>query len=1178
MNIILSLLAMLGLGMASRSSDSETVSNSERLIHSPEADDPPDEAPAAPEEVVTDPPAEEPVGQTDQDEPAEEPAEEPVDQAGQDEPAEEPAEEPEVASTVPVFLMDTRNGEVLTQLTNGMELSGDFVNDPNLSVVFIPEDGSGAESITFSYGDITRTETNAPYALFGDTADGVTGGVLFDDAGGYSLTLEVFDGPNGTGNTIAIQEISLAVAEPEVVVTEVTAPPAEDPIAEDEPADDPTVEEPVEEPEEEVDRPSVADPNPLPSGANSGDNDNTGEIVGADNSVDVLGGRVTTLAPEGNDIASVRILSETDNGTITVNPDNTLALVLTKSDFTGQDSFRYEVTHSDGSTSVQNVSLNVEAGPQDAGWGTGESHYMLETDEDDRVVVEHGENHTKVYVSASNDALSIAEIAAMEGVSASTITGGWLEDHPEYGRSEGTALAEDAATLLWNELTPRGSESSHWLLLERGYQYDDLLVEAGANGAHRLIGRDVHGESELNPIYIGAWGEGDRPELTERFIVFQETSSNIVIQDIHFGDAMTILNGENILFDNILTTGNTNTIQEGAGITIRNSQVYDSARDTPSNGSYWTGSDRKQGLYAENNDGLLIEGSLFDRNGWAEGYDPDGNGSSPMTPNLFNHNLYIDAGNLDVTFRDTITMRASSYGIQVRSGGFIEDNLLLDNNAGISFYGGDYYGNGAVGNYTLAVDNVITSAAHKESTYSGALTWGINDQAQLTSMVDNIITHLADPNNPEPWKTITQEPLQSEDPYFNDTIIYNWAVEFEPWRGPDENAEGLDTNVLDQTTIQLFTAQLLGTDNATISDLADYLRAQAEGAFEDVVDADLIIQFFQTGFGIAPDLRETEATLRFVPNELGDGVRWDNRLNWDTDDLPGTQDGDSVDLAGNHVIFGADTTVIDKLDFGDGGALNIYGSKLTVTGGFEGEDADLDIEGAGQLWIDGSDATDVDIDILGGRFVNTGNFQSGGDLTASGGQTVLASDDATYQLGSSDTLAIFDAAAKVGFDGEDGGLAILDLEEGSTVEYSAQSGDLGNIEEFRSGAFGDNPDVQSGIDLGDSTLSLNLSGLSANAGNSFTLMSADEIVGLFDDAVVGGLGSRNANIVIDYLTDSVTLELSSGNGAVSIETVGEESDVSDGQDVLWNALTSGQGVFSETASADLEEDPLDTAA
>ena len=90
-------------------------------------------------------------------------------------------------------------------------------------------------------------------------------------------------------------------------------------------------------------------------------------------------------------------------------------------------------------------------------------------------------------------------------------------------------------------------------------------------------------------------------------------------------------------------------------------------------------------------------------------------------------------------------MRAASIGAQIRSGGFIEDNVFLDNNGGVNFLGG---GDDYVGNYSLFTDNVVTSGAHKDADLIGAYTAGADSRGQLSSLVDNITTHLSDPNNP----------------------------------------------------------------------------------------------------------------------------------------------------------------------------------------------------------------------------------------------------------------------------------------------------------------------------------------------------------------------------------------------------------------------------------------------
>ena len=229
---------------------------------------------------------------------------------------------------------------------------------------------------------------------------------------------------------------------------------------------------------------------------------------------------------------------------------------------------------------------------------------------------------------------------------------------------------------------------------------------------------------------------------------------------------------------------------------------------------------------------------------------------------------------------------------------------------------------------------------------------------------------------------------------------------------------------------------------------------------------------------------------------------------------------------------------------------------------------------ASDIWLDGYDGSDpLELHVYDGIFANTGTVENA-DLSVSGGETVLALDNAEFDVGESRTLAVFEAAAKIGFDGAAGGTAILDLHEGATLAFGTVDGDLATIEEFDSAAVdGSTSDVASGIDLGGSTLTIDLSGLSADAGTAFTLMDSDELVGVFSEAAVGGLGARDATITIDYVNDSVSLELTEGNGVVNVETLGEETDVDAGEEALWAALTADQGVFSETpAEIVIEED------
>ncbi|MCE8440371.1 right-handed parallel beta-helix repeat-containing protein [Rhodovulum sulfidophilum] len=870
--------------------------------------------------------------------------------------------------------------------------------------------------------------------------------------------------------------------------------------------------------------------------------DGSGTSVPLDGEVEVTTGRVTTLTlPDAEDAVSVEIVAGPGFGNVTVNPDLSLALVLTGETQTGALSFDYAVTHADGTVTTHGASLNAVPGEQGGGWGAGD-FYMLETAADGSLVIEHGDVHETVYVTASEDGLSRADIAAMEGMKVEQVNDYWLADQTTYGFDEGLAVDQDVGSAIWRSLT--GPEpSSHWLLLERGYSYGDFKG---------LVDPSIRGESELHPIYVGAYGEGAPPEITEEMRSFAQTKENVVVEGLTFSDGMALDNVSNMLLSNLAISGDSLLVGHADGLTLRNSSVMDVWRETPVNDSdTWAQHpNRVSGFYMSASERVLIENTLFDHNGWEDGYDYARSVEQGQPPSMYSHNIYFSAANNDVTLRDNIIMRAASYGAQFRMGGVVEDNVFLDNNGAINPAKG---GSDASGNYSLMLGNLVTSAGYKRVDHSeGALSQGIDMKGAQASMVGNIIAHLADPNNAAEVaeKEGGQFALAIRGSlYFNDTVIYNWTGSKSAAKSgeTEANIEGLDRAVLDQTTIQNFAADLLGKPSATISDLADYLRMQADGALDGMVDADLITAFFRTGFGMDTGLRAEETVLRFIPDDRGEGMRWDNRLNWSTDDLPGTQDGDSVDLGGNWVSYGSTTTALADLDLGQGGWLNVAQGRLDIEGAIAvgSSGGRLTLDGAGQFWTDGyADSDLLSISVMGGRFANTGVFLGNADLTVGeNGQAILATDGAGFLLEAGRTLTVMGDDAKVGFDGE-GGLALLRLDDDATLKFVAEDGAMGTIGEFRSGRF-ETSDVVSGVDLGEATLAIDLSGM-AGAPSQTVLLEADELIGRFGDLDFTGLGeNRNATVTIDYASDQVRLTLSAsgtGTGQVTLDILGDESD------------------------------------
>jgi hypothetical protein len=719
----------------------------------------------------------------------------------------------------------------------------------------------------------------------------------------------------------------------------------------EESSEPPVLEVPVEQPPTEpaptepdpVDPPAQPAPesSPTTGGSTAGAADWTGSeapehglVTPLTNGLDVVAGRVTTLEHHGGEIDSIRITDLPQFGNITVNADNTMALVLSQTQQTGQISFGYEVTYTNGSSETVQKSVDVVSGSQDLGWGPGK-YYMLEEGQDGSMVVEHGDVHREVYISESNDALSAADIAQMAGTSANNITGAWLANNPQFGSDPSTALQPDIGMKLWKELT-ENKDTSHWLLFESGYEYS--VADLGS-----IVSNGSSGESELHPLYIGSYGEGARPILNAELKMFDSKGpfENIVFQGVTLGDGARVHTGENILFDDVRFEEMLDA-QNMHGLTVHDSVFLDITKDNPSNGHTWDGMpDRMQGMYVHNTHGLLLDGILVDQVGWEDDYRFDKSGDGGQAPSIYSHNIYIQYTSSDVTMRDSISMRAASFGAQMRAGGLIEDNVFLDNNGAFNTLGGASRlgGEKPIGNYSLLNGNLVTSGAHKTSEgFTGGLTMGINNKGQDTALVDNIVTHLADPNNlqEQAAKTITHNPLDhGQTPYYDDTIIYKWigGVQTDASQNAGTNIGGLDPDQLDETTIQRFAADLLGNPNATIADLGDYLRGISEGTIDAELTADDILAYFQSGFGIYEGERTEPTTVRFTPDDRADGIRWDNKLNWNTGDRP--MDGDNVDLASNWVNY-TGTHKIDELFMGDNGRLEIVSGRLDLQGELHG--------------------------------------------------------------------------------------------------------------------------------------------------------------------------------------------------------------------------------------------------
>ncbi|MEO0766901.1 MAG: hypothetical protein AAFY75_12865, partial [Pseudomonadota bacterium] len=141
----------------------------------------------------------------------------------------------------------------------------------------------------------------------------------------------------------------------------------------------------------------------------------------------------------------------------------------------------------------------------------------------------------------------------------------------------------------------------------------------------------------------------------------------------------------------------------------------------------------------------------------------------------------------------------------------------------------------------------------------------------------------------------------------------------------------------------------------------------------------------------------------------------------------------------------------------------------------------------------------------------------------------------------------------------------LYLKEGATLSFVADDQGLETIEEFRSGGLGDTPEVHSTVDLGQSGLQIDVTEIAGDISDSL-LIDVDELLGTFDTIALVGLGDQqDAEVMIDYDSDTVSLRLfadGEGTGETFLTTVGDTSAPLIARP-LWDVLTDGHGTFEE---------------
>jgi len=306
-----------------------------------------------------------------------------------------------------------------------------------------------------------------------------------------------------------------------------------------------------------------------------------------------------------------------------------------------------------------------------------------------------------------------------------------------------------------------------WVLLNRGETF-------GSFGEWRKSGR-----SPQEPMYIGAYGIGARPQINSGtswgFITYGhggatgQSTDNIIISSLSFsantyngtngnidtGAIRLYCQGQNITIEDCKITGyrenltldpNDNGLRN---VVIRRNVITDayalpSTPTTYNAHGVWIGG-------ASN--GVTIEQNVIDHNGWRDGQDAE--------RTYFNHDVYIYNSAQNVVVRENLITRASFYGIKMNGGGTAYNNFFARNAESIYLE-----------KTALLESNVFTEAVVAPDKNWGV---GINTQkAPSATIRGNLVTKNENPNasgvagiqlynNGTPFSGLVEN-----------NVIYNW--------------------------------------------------------------------------------------------------------------------------------------------------------------------------------------------------------------------------------------------------------------------------------------------------------------------------------------------------------------------------------------------------------------------
>jgi len=128
--------------------------------------------------------------------------------------------------TLEVYLVDTETDTIIGRLEDNSAIDASLIGDESLSLAVFTSSGVvGSIKMNFQNGRFEQIENNEPFALFGNTEKGYNDPetALLPEGGDYVLSVEAYDGKDGTGALVETLTIDFSAEEPEATPAETPA-------------------------------------------------------------------------------------------------------------------------------------------------------------------------------------------------------------------------------------------------------------------------------------------------------------------------------------------------------------------------------------------------------------------------------------------------------------------------------------------------------------------------------------------------------------------------------------------------------------------------------------------------------------------------------------------------------------------------------------------------------------------------------------------------------------------------------------------------------------------------------------------------------------------------------------------------------------------------------------------